>query len=53
LESLERTAVFDALVRTGGNRTHAADALGISVRTLQHKLRIWAGETGEDSTMTR
>lgn len=41
LEDLERAAVEQALVQHGGNRTHAARALGISVRTLQRKLKAW------------
>jgi DNA-binding NtrC family response regulator len=41
LEELERTAVEQALEDHGGNRTHAAQALGISVRTLQRKLKAW------------
>jgi DNA-binding NtrC family response regulator len=47
LEVLERRAILDALERSLGNRTHAASLLGISVRTLQRKLKAWglAGET--------
>jgi DNA-binding NtrC family response regulator len=41
LRDLERTAILSVLDRYGGNRTHAADALGISVRTLQRKLKAW------------
>jgi len=41
LEALEQTAVEQALEQHGGNRTHAAEALGISVRTLQRKLKAW------------
>lgn len=41
LETLTRTAIMDALNHHDGNRTHAAAALGISVRTLQRKLRQW------------
>jgi DNA-binding NtrC family response regulator len=42
LEELERLAIEGALRRSGDNRTHAANALGISVRTLQRKLKLWA-----------
>ena len=35
----ERLAIMRALDQYGGNRTHAANRLGISVRTLQRKLR--------------
>jgi len=41
LEDLERAAVEQALVQHHGNRTHAAKELGISVRTLQRKLKAW------------
>lgn len=41
LEDLERAAVEQALVQHNGNRTHAARTLGISVRTLQRKLKAW------------
>lgn len=42
LEDLNRMAIESALQRFGSNRTHAANALGISVRTLQRKLKSWA-----------
>ncbi len=49
LEDLERTAVEQALEQFDGNRTHAAESLGISVRTLQRKLKAWGiAETDED-----
>jgi hypothetical protein len=38
---LERAAVEQALAQHHGNRTHAAKTLGISVRTLQRKLKAW------------
>jgi len=41
LEDLERAAVEKALQQHQGNRTHAAKTLGISVRTLQRKLKAW------------
>jgi len=43
LAELERAAVMQALKLCRGNRTHAAKALGISLRTLQRKLRQWGG----------
>ncbi len=46
LEVLERRAILDTLEQYHGNRTRAADALGISVRTLQRKLKAW-GLAGE------
>ena len=39
MDQLERLAITKALDQCGGNRTHAAERLGISVRTLQRKLR--------------
>jgi DNA-binding NtrC family response regulator len=41
LEDLQRAAVEQALAQHHGNRTHAAKTLGISVRTLQRKLKSW------------
>lgn len=38
LKEMERKVIFSALDQTDGNRTHAADILGISVRTLRNKL---------------
>ncbi len=39
LAHLERAAVKEALNRSGGNRRRAADALGISERTLYRKIK--------------
>jgi transcriptional regulator with GAF, ATPase, and Fis domain len=36
---IERKAIEDALAVNGGNRTKAAEQLGISVRTLQYRLK--------------
>jgi DNA-binding NtrC family response regulator len=41
LEMIERAAILSALKKHSGNRTRAAAALGISVRTLQRKLKSW------------
>ena len=38
LHDIEREVIKKALIKTGGNRTHAAKLLGISVRTLRNKL---------------
>jgi DNA-binding NtrC family response regulator len=46
LDDLERAAVQQALVEHHGNRTHAAKTLGISVRTLQRKLKAWGMPLG-------
>jgi DNA-binding NtrC family response regulator len=39
LDELEKQAIRAALRQTGGNRTQAAVALGISIRTLRNKLQ--------------
>lgn len=39
LHALEARAIRDALGQAGGNRTRAADLLGVSRRTLQRKLK--------------
>lgn len=44
LDDVERMAVMQALRVHDGNRTHAAKTLGISVRTLQRRLRAWSVE---------
>jgi DNA-binding NtrC family response regulator len=41
LETIKKAAMVQALDRFSGNRTHAAQFLGISVRTLRRKLREW------------
>ena len=41
LADLERQAIQQTLKLTEGNRTLAAKKLGISVRTLQRKLKQW------------
>jgi DNA-binding NtrC family response regulator len=50
LAELERMAMVEALEQHGGNRTSAAEALGISVRTLQRKLKKWSEEREETSS---
>ena len=44
LHDLEKEAILSALKKSFGNRTHAAHTLGISVRTLQRKLKLWGIE---------
>jgi DNA-binding NtrC family response regulator len=41
LDDLQKTAILRTLREHGGNRTHTAEALGISVRTLQRRLKDW------------
>ena len=46
LSELEKRAIRDALVTTNGNRTQAAELLGISIRTLRNKLKEYR-ESGD------
>jgi len=39
MDEIERRAILDALEKTHGNRTQAAEMLGIGLRTLQRKLK--------------
>jgi DNA-binding NtrC family response regulator len=57
LDELEKQAIAAALRQTEGNRTKAAAALGISIRTLRNKLQEYrdAGspiDVGPDSLET-
>jgi DNA-binding NtrC family response regulator len=45
LEEIERAAIQRTLAECGGNRTRSAQALGISVRTLQRKLKSWGSSS--------
>jgi len=42
---MERRLIERTLDAVGGNRTRASEMLGISVRTLRNKLRLFRGET--------
>jgi DNA-binding NtrC family response regulator len=44
LELAERQAVFRALDQVGGNRSRAAELLGIGRKTLFNKLKTWASQ---------
>ena len=46
IAEMEKQAIKAALQQTGGNRTKAADLLGISIRTLRNKLQEYR-EAGE------
>lgn len=42
LDDVEKDLILATLTRCGGNRTWAADILGISVRTLRNKLNRYS-----------
>jgi two-component system, response regulator FlrC len=44
VESVERELILDTLNYCLGNRTHAANILGISIRTLRNKLKQYGDE---------
>ena len=44
LASMERNLIIDTLKHTMGNRTMAANILGISIRTLRNKLKQYQDE---------
>ena len=44
IAEMEKQAIKAALQQTGGNRTKAADLLGISIRTLRNKLQEYRAE---------
>ena len=41
---VERDLIIETLQHTLGNRTHAANILGISIRTLRNKLKQYSEE---------
>ena len=45
LENLERHLITDALARTGGNQSKAAEALGISERNMRYRLKKYDMKT--------
>jgi DNA-binding NtrC family response regulator len=44
VEEIERALVVQTLARCDGNRTQAARVLGLSVRTLRNKIRVYIAE---------
>jgi transcriptional regulator of acetoin/glycerol metabolism len=45
---IEKKAILDALDANGGNRTRAAKQLGISLRTLQYRLKEYGITQGRE-----
>jgi DNA-binding NtrC family response regulator len=52
LADVERDLILDTLKHYLGNRTHAANILGISIRTLRNKLKQYS-DSGADVPMPR
>ena len=52
MDELEKLAIMKALDESGGNRTHAAGRLKISVRTLQRKLQVYQLESRVPGAIT-
>jgi len=48
-KDIERKAIEDALQANGGNRTRTAHQLGISLRTLQYRLKEYGITHGQES----
>jgi DNA-binding NtrC family response regulator len=48
LDEIEKKHILAALEHCQGNRTRAADVLGISIRTLRNKLRQYRTQAGAD-----
>jgi two-component system response regulator AtoC len=44
LDELEKQAVMDALGKTGGNRTRAAEMLGVTRKTILNKIKLYGLE---------
>ena len=44
VSSVERDLIIDTVYHCLGNRTHAANILGISIRTLRNKLKLYSQE---------
>ena len=46
VREMEKELIFRTLEDVNDNRTHAAELLGISIRTLRNKLREYREESG-------
>jgi DNA-binding NtrC family response regulator len=49
LEEMEKRCILAALEKVAGNRTKAADILGISIRTLRNKLKEYKIQDAEET----
>ena len=49
IEDVEKELINSTLQHVMGNRTHAANILGISIRTLRNKLKQYKMDTAEDN----
>lgn len=47
MAEVERALVLQTLKACGGNRTHAAQMLSVSVRTIHNMLRRWRSGPGQ------
>jgi DNA-binding NtrC family response regulator len=47
MNELQRDAILSTLQRLGGNRTHTAKALGVTVRTIRNHLRKYRMESAQ------
>ena len=52
IPAAERAMIYSSLKRNGGNRTRAAEELGISRRTMQRKLKEYRLDESETDTLT-
>jgi len=43
IQTMKKAALFDALEKCNGNRTHAAKYLGVSLRTVRNWIRDFGG----------
>jgi DNA-binding NtrC family response regulator len=53
LEDIERDLIIQTIGYTRGNRTHAANLLGISIRSLRNKLREYAAAPSDVPVLTQ
>lgn len=49
IEQLHRVAIMQSLTRHHGNRTYVAKELGVSIRSIQRKLKAWGFPPGSQT----